>query len=296
MFLTIVLAILSLGLTGLFYYFNNWWKVWWMFWIWIPLPFAFFCALFFLFLLYLAIASYFYKRQTVKKPSLFAMLIVHQTAYVIMLYLRIHVTIRGMGKLPEHKRRFMVVHNHLSSFDEFALIWAFRNYDMLFISKEENFDIPIVGGWIKKAGHLAIKQGDLVQGKQIISQAADYIKQGKYSITVAPEGTRNKNFPDPLLAPFHPGTFNMAKEAGCPIVVCAIQNTNATMQRWPVHMTHVYLDVVGVIDEEDVAKLTTNELAEKSRSLILKRFEEKEARFYHLKPKKEKKEETKEEK
>ena len=68
------------------------------------------------------------------------------------------------------------------------------------------------------------------------------------------------------------------------------------MQRWPVHMTHVYLDVVGVIDEEDVAKLTTNELAEKSRSLILKRFEEKEARFYHLKPKKEKKEETKEEK
>ena len=43
---------------------------------------------------------------------------------------------------------------------------------------------------------------------------------------------------------------------------------------------------VGVIDAETVQQSSSSELAEQSASLILKRFEEKEARFYHLDEKK----------
>ena len=114
------------------------------------------------------------------------------------------------------------------------------------------------------------------------------VLENNYALGLFPEGTRNKTFPEPLLLPFHPGTFTLAKEAHCPIVVAAIQNTSAVSRRWPLHRTHIYLDVVGVVDTEIVEQKNVQELAETTRSMILKRFEEKEARFYHLDPKKSK--------
>ncbi|MCF0113124.1 MAG: 1-acyl-sn-glycerol-3-phosphate acyltransferase [Bacilli bacterium] len=295
MILTTIVIILSLGLTSVLFYFNEWYLYWYMYWTLIVFPFAFFCALFALYIFYLAIHSAILQSRKFKKPSMFAQVMVAQTAFLIMKFLRFRLSIRGMGKLPEGKRRFMVVNNHLSVFDEFALIYAFRNHDMLYISKEANFRIPIAGPWLKASGHLPIKQDDMVSGTQVIEKAAEYIKSGKYSVSVAPEGTRNKDFPNTLMLPFKPGTFNLAKEAHCPIVVVAIQNTNAMIERYPLHGTRIYLDVVGVIDEEEVEARSSTELAEKARNLILKRFEEKGARFYHLKPKKGKKEPSEEE-
>ena len=57
------------------------------------------------------------------------------------------------------------------------------------------------------------------------------------------------------------------------------------LHRFPRHFTHVYLDVVGVIEKEEYQSLSSREIADRCRDLILRRFEHKDARFYHLKPK-----------
>lgn len=288
MILSISFLVVAFAIQGLMFYFCNWYQSWVWIWTWFVLPFAFYWGLFASFIIYLAIASGFYKLKTYSKPSRYAQFIVSQTAFILMVLFRVRPHFRGMGKVPDRHSRFMLVNNHLSIFDEFALIYAFRNHDVLYVSKVENFDIPVAGPWFKKAGCLPIKQGDLLNGAQVISRGVEEIKSKRHSICIAPEGTRNKTFPEPLLLPFHPGTFTLAKEAHCPIVVAAIQNTNAVFRRWPLHRTHIYLDVVGVVDTEIVEQKNVQELAETARSMILKRFEEKEARFYHLDPKKSK--------
>ncbi|MDY2913512.1 MAG: 1-acyl-sn-glycerol-3-phosphate acyltransferase [Candidatus Enteromonas sp.] len=286
MCLLIVLLLISFGLQGLMYWTNGWYESWYMFWTWIVFPIVFLLALFAGYLVLLFFVGALLGTKEPKKPSKFAKFLVEQTVFIVMLFLRVHLHSSGLGKLPSKKTPVMIVHNHLSMFDEFAMIWAFRHHDVLFISKEANFRIPIAGNWIRKAGYLSIVQGDLLNGKETIAKAVEYIQTGKNSICVAPEGTRNKDFPNPMLLPFHPGTFNLAKDAHCPIVVVALQNTYAVSHRYPLKATDVYLDVVGVVDSSTVNEKTSTELAEITRNLILKRFEDKEARFYHLEEKK----------
>ena len=286
MIIAIVLLLLALGLQGFFFWLFGWYQNLINLWTWIVLPFAFFWGLFAIFVFLLFLLGAMFGNKEPKMPSKFAKFIVEQTAFICMIFMRIHVHVSGMGKVPSKKTPFMLINNHLSIFDEFALIYVFRHHGVLFISKEANFKIPVAGNWLRKAGYLSIIQGDLVNGTEIINKSAEYIKSGEYSICVAPEGTRNKAFPKPLLLPFHSGTFNLAKNANCPIVVAAIQNTYAVMKRWPLKATAVYVDIVGVVDVETVQQSSSAELAEKTAALILNRFEEKEARFYHLDEKK----------
>lgn len=286
MIIAFVLLLLALGLQGILFWAYQWYESLVNLWTWIVLPFAFFWGLFAIYIFLLFLVGAMFGNKEPKKPSKFAKFIIEQTAFICMIFMRIHLHTNGMGKVPSKKTPFMLVHNHLSVFDEFALIWAFRHHGVLFISKEANFKIPVAGNWLRKAGYLSIIQGDLVNGTEIINKASEYIKAGENSICVAPEGTRNKTFPNPLLLPFHFGTFNLAKNANCPIVIASIQNTYAVMKRWPLKATSVYIDIVGVIDAETVKESASTELAEKSAALILNRFEEKEARFYHLDEKK----------
>lgn len=286
MIIAFVLLLLALGLQGILFWAYQWYESLVNLWTWIVLPFAFFWGLFAIYIFLLFLVGAMFGNKEPKKPSKFAKFIIEQTAFICMIFMRIHLHTNGMGKVPSKKTPFMLVHNHLSIFDEFALIWAFRHHGVLFISKEANFKIPVAGNWLRKAGYLSIIQGDLVNGTEIINKASEYIKAGENSICVAPEGTRNKTFPNPLLLPFHFGTFNLAKNANCPIVIASIQNTYAVMKRWPLKATSVYIDIVGVIDAETVKESASTELAEKSAALILNRFEEKEARFYHLDEKK----------
>ena len=286
MIIAIILLLLALGLQGVLFWLYGWYQSLINLWTWIVLPFAFFWGLFAIYVFLLFLIGAMFGNKEPKKPSKFAKFIVEQTAFICMIFMRVHVHANGMGTVPSKKTPFMLINNHLSIFDEFALIYVFRHHGVLFISKEANFKIPVAGNWLRKAGYLSIIQGDLVNGTEIINKAAEYIKSGENSICVAPEGTRNKTFPNPLLLPFHSGTFNLAKNANCPIVVAAIQNTYAVMKRWPLKATSVYIDIVGVIDAETVQQSSSSELAEQSASLILKRFEEKEARFYHLDEKK----------
>ena len=281
--MNIIFLLLSLGTTGLIFYFANMWQnLWWLFAV-PPMAIAFYLACFATWLIVLYVGSLFVKRDPayIYKPSRAAQWIVRQTAAVALRVLRVKVHASGFGKIPSHTP-VVLINNHLSVFDEFAIVKYFR-HPIVFISKPGNFRIPIAGAWMRYAGYIPIVQDDIASGTEVIRMATKYLSTYKVSVCVAPEGTRNKNFPNPLLLPFHAGSFRLATESGKPVVVAALQNTNSVTSRFP-RKTHVYLDIVSVIEEDEYKEMTTRELADRCRNDILKRFEQKEARFYHLKP------------
>ena len=263
------------------------WPFIWVLPLFIPL---YYLACFALWILWLGVCALFVKKDEtyVYPPNKAAQWIVRQTAYQILFVLRVKTHATGLGKFPKADIPVVLINNHLSVFDEFAIA-AFFPRDFIFITKPQNFKIPIGGAWMRYAGYLPIVQGDIAGGAKVIADATSYIRDRKLSICVAPEGTRNKTFPDPLLLPFHPGTFHLALNSGAPVIACAIQNTNAITKRFPLKRTHIYLDIVGVVEQDEYFSMSAKELCLLSRSFIEKRFEQKEARFYHFKKKEEKK-------
>ena len=289
MTLTLIFLAIATTLSVLTFHFGGYYRS--LVWVWLPfvLIFAYFWGLFLLHALYMAFFSFVTKRMKnlPMKPRPYGMWMLSQTCFILAYLFRVHVHASGMGKLPDPKTKFMIVSNHLSGFDHVFLISLFHAHRMVCVSKTQNLNVIAAGGWIRYAGYLSIVQDDVVSGTKVIETAGRYIAEDRCSVCIAPEGTRNKQFPNPRVLPFHPGSFAMAYQAKCPIAVFAIQNTNCIFKRWPLRHTAVYFDCVGVLEYDEYKSLTQKELAEKTRAMIEKRFEQKEARFYHLKPKEE---------
>ncbi len=288
MALTAILIILGAALALLTYIGGGFYTS--LVWIWLPfvLTFAYFWALFLVHGAYMGVFSAIVKKSKREHyaPNAYAMWMISQTCYVLNFALRVNVHATGLGKLPEKDVPFMLVSNHLSGADHMYLLSMLPGRRIVCVSKKKNEKAPFAGGWIKYAGYLPIDQDDILSGTKVIEQAGEYIKEGICSVAIAPEGTRNKDFPHPELLPFHPGSFAMAYQSHCPIVVFGIQNTNCVFKRWPLRSTDVYLDCLAVIEYEDYKDMTPHDLANKTRDIIAARFERKRARFYHLPEKK----------
>ena len=284
MFSFVVFIIGAVALSGLTYYLMHWYEQWWMVWTIPVFALIYWLAIFasYIIILYIISLRLAHKKDRVYPPNRAAMWIIKQTAFLILKFLRCKIHVSGLGKLPSRKTPIVIIHNHLSVFDEFVLAAVLR-VPLIFISKTSNLRLPIAGSFMRKAGYLPIIQDDIANGTKVIAQGCDLIKKG-IPVVIAPEGTRNKDFPDPMLLPFHPGSFHLATDVKAPIALFAIQNTGAIIQRFP-RTTQIYLDCVGLVEPEEYENLSHKELAEHCRNLILRRLEQKKARFYHLKKK-----------
>ena len=284
MLLSIIFTILSAGAAvGTFFglYYPDWsWG-----WVIAVATIGYDLFIHFVYLLIIAIFSTIYQHSNApapEHPRRFGMFILEQTSWMIIHLFMGLVYFSGWGKLPSRKTRFMLVSNHISGWDHVGLFSLLAGRRLIAVSKKANEAIFGAGGWIKYAGNLAIDQGDLKQGQQVIEKAGNLIKNGECSVAIAPEGTRNKNFPDPMLLPFHPGSFQMAVKAKCPIVVIAIQNTNALFKRFP-RWSNLYYDCVAVLDYETYKDWSLSEISYYCHGKILERLNKKQSRFYHVK-------------
>ena len=183
---------------------------------------------------------------------------------LLCVYCGIRPHIRGLEKLPEDGRFFLVC-NHRSFFDPCLTIDRLRRWNVSFISKPSNLQLPLIGPIGHAAGYLSIDRENNREALKTILQAADYLKRGVCSMAVYPEGTRTK---DGNMLPFHAGCFKVAQRAGVPLVVAAIRGTEQVMKNFPFKKTDVYLDILEVIDAERVKAMSTNELSDYSRALM----------------------------
>ena len=177
---------------------------------------------------------------------------------------RVRVHLRGAETLPAG--RYLLVGNHRSAFDPIVTGWVLREQGLVFISKPENFRIPVVGRIIHKAWFLSIDRENDRAALRTILAAVQLLKQDVASVAIYPEGTRNRG---EGLLPLHNGAFKIAQKAGTPIAVVAVRGTERIARRAPWRTTDVYLDVCGVLDAETVHQSKTQEIGEVVKEWII---------------------------
>lgn len=178
---------------------------------------------------------------------------------------RIRIKTSGMDKLPQ-KGRFLLVSNHLSAFDPLITWHIFKAYDLAFISKPENFKIPFFGRIIRKCCFMAIDRQNSENAKITKERAAQLLRNDEVSVAVYPEGTRSRSGG---MLPFHNGIFNIAKEAGVPVVVMTLKGTPEIKSNYPLHRSDVDLDVIDVISAAEVSDLTPHDIGSRVREEML---------------------------
>ncbi len=238
---------------------------------WIPLVLipAVFIAFIIVHLLFVATVSLFVDiKKPVDKPNPFFRWWIDNTLVLLVTLMRVKVEVTGIEKLPKDKR-FLLVSNHLSGFDPITAIVAFAKYGIIYISKPENFKLPVVAQFIHKSGFLAIDRENARNAMKTIHKATDFVKNDLASVCVYPEGTRSRNGE---LLEFKDGVFYICKKAPCPLAVMTVKNSDKVLKNFPFKSTTVYIDVLKVYDVEEFANKSTHELSEEARQLMIENF------------------------
>lgn len=184
---------------------------------------------------------------------------------VAMLASRVKIKTAGREKLDKIDGKFLLVGNHRSNYDPFITVLGLKLKDAAFISKPENFKIPLFGKIARKCMYTDIDRENAKNALKTINRTAALIKKGEISYCVYPEGTRNRG---EELLPFHDGVFKIAQKAGAPIVVVSLRGTDLIHKNAPRKRTTVYLDVLDVISAEEVKNLSSHEIGDKVKKEI----------------------------
>lgn len=174
------------------------------------------------------------------------------------------VRTEGTEKLPKDSR-FLLICNHRSGFDPIATMYALRDYNVSFVSKPSNMNIPVVGKIAWGACFLPINREDNREALKTILKAAEYLRTDQCSMCIYPEGTRSHGTG---MLPFHSGSFKIAQKAGVPIVIASIEGTEQVARNVLRRPTTVTLKILDVIDAETVKSEKTKALAERSVETI----------------------------
>ena len=183
---------------------------------------------------------------------------------LLCLYAGLRPVLTGVDKLPRGER-FLFVCNHRSLFDPVMVMNYLADYEISFISKPSNLQLPLIGTIGRAAGFLAIDRENDRAALKTILQAADYMKRDICSIGIYPEGTRSRTL---KLLPFHHGSFKTAQRAKVPLVIACVHGTEKMKQGFFLHPHKAYLEILEVIPAQQVAAMSTQELAEHSRERI----------------------------
>lgn len=270
MFLNIIF-VLSIISAAVFMFLLKWTTAWYHILIFLGLCIAFVVVWVFLYALFLLLWSLcLNKKKEVTKVSKLHSIIVRETMNMLLFFSRARVHIEGKEKLPKDTK-FLLVANHRSNYDPITSIVKFAKNDMIFVSKPENFNIPIAGAFMHRAGFIPIDRDNPKNALVTINKAADYLKKQEVSIGIFPEGTRNRT--EATLLEFKNGAFKIATKAQVPIVVVAMKNMGKVKKNFPWKSTHVYAKIVDVITKEEVMASNTAELSNRARAAMLEYLE-----------------------
>ena len=203
-------------------------------------------------------------KKEYQRESRYFRFLLNSSTWLASKILRIKLHVTGMEKLP--KGRFLMVSNHRSKFDPILSWLVFDKCQIAFISKPENFKVPVYGRIIHRLCFMAIDRENPRNAVKTINRAVDLLNRDVACVAVYPEGTRN--FEEGLL-PFHNAMFKIAQKANVPVAVVTVRNTYDIQKNYPLHRSHVYVDMVEVLSAEEVKAVKTAALGDKVRDLML---------------------------
>lgn len=204
------------------------------------------------------------KEYTENSP--FYRFILNAAAWVAIRVLRIDLTVSGKEKL-DLSQNYLFVSNHRSNLDPILSWYAFREFDIAFVSKPENFKVFIFGKIIHRCAFLPINRSDPFKAMECINKASKLLEKRELSVGIYPEGTRNVGRE---MLPFHNGVFKIAQKSKTPIAVLAIKDTDLVNKNIPFKKTKISLELVEVFQVEDVVGKRTNILGDEIRASLEK--------------------------
>ena len=129
------------------------------------------------------------------------------------------------GPPPAPSRPTVVVVNHASMSD--VLLLAHLPWEMKWLGKQANFQIPFAGWCMWLAGHVAVRRGDRASGEAAMAACARWLGSG-VPVLIFPEGTRSE---DGALQELKDGAFRLAIDAGADMLPCWIEGTRAALPK-----------------------------------------------------------------
>ena len=200
-------------------------------------------ALILVFLLLVALLSVFIRiDRPADRRTRFYHWLMTNIVEVGMFLLRVRMNVTGREKIPRDTR-FLLVCNHRTIFDPVLTMAELSEFTLAFISKKENFKIPIVNKHMCFC--LPLDRNDNRAAVRTINEAVELLDDNVVSMGIYPEGATNRT-EEPLM-PFRNGAFKIAQKAKVPIVVCVIENTEKILKNFPWQPTTVNLKVLEVL-------------------------------------------------
>ncbi|MBE6648818.1 MAG: 1-acyl-sn-glycerol-3-phosphate acyltransferase [Ruminococcaceae bacterium] len=181
-----------------------------------------------------------------------------------MVVLRIKLKVTGKEKLDKNQNYYFVS-NHRSNLDPILSWYVFKEHNVSFMSKPENFKVPIFGRIIHRCCFLPIAKDDIFQAMETVNKAAKIMEKGEISFGVYPEGKRHT---EAEMAPFHNGVFRAAQKANKPIAVVAVKNADDINRNYPFNSTTIYIDVLEIIPVEEIKGVKTNIIGDRVRAIL----------------------------
>jgi 1-acyl-sn-glycerol-3-phosphate acyltransferase len=129
------------------------------------------------------------------------------------------VEVSGLENLPAGGG-MLFVSNHQGAFD-IPLLLGYIPVLKGFVSKKENFRLPIVSVWMKLLHCIILDRKDLRQSAQAIGRGIRDLQAGG-SLVIFPEGTRSQSG---KMQRFKEGSFKLATRSGATIVPLTIDGS-----------------------------------------------------------------------
>jgi putative phosphoserine phosphatase/1-acylglycerol-3-phosphate O-acyltransferase len=167
------------------------------------------------------------------------------------------------------RRPAVFVFNHQSALDPVLMLKIVRR-DMTGVGNMEIRNDPLIGPFLAAAGVVFIDRSEAANDREAIQPAVEALRQGR-SIAIAPEGARSLT---PRLRPFRRTAFQIAMEAGVPIVPVVLSNV---LDAFPkdariVRPATIEATVLPPIETVDWAEDDLDEQVEAVRRLFLEQL------------------------
>ena len=180
-----------------------------------------------------------------------------------------HVTLHGRERIDD-SRAVVLVANHLSLLDILVLFRLFKHYK--WVSKIENFRVPLIGWNMSMNGYIKLKRGDRASVLRMLRECEQAIGAGN-SLMIFPEGTRS---PTGRMRGFKPGAFEIALRTHAPVQPIALHGTHDALPKrgFVLQGRHeIEVRVLDPIPYETFADQSAEELAERVRDRIAQELE-----------------------
>lgn len=162
------------------------------------------------------------------------------------------------------RKGVMFVQNHVSVYDGYVACHAIR-VPLAGLENESHLKVPGYGWMMRLANAVPVGKGN-GRFKRIAEQIKERVSRG-ISVLTFPEGHRT---PDGTVRPFKRGVFQIARDAGIPVVPLAVRGMYEVLPkgRFLVRPGHVEIYMAPAIETAGMSDDDVDRLAERVQGII----------------------------